>query len=57
MTDHDTPYERVRKLPKKYKPLKAYDEEKRRGLVHTAEYDQQMSTLKDDFNRWLLAER
>jgi hypothetical protein len=54
MTDSDTPYDRVRKLPKQFKALKTYDAECRRGLVHTPEYDQQMGTLKEEFQRWLL---
>jgi hypothetical protein len=56
MTKPDTPYERVRKLPKRFKPLKAYDAECRRGLAHTPEYDERMRLLKEDFQRWLLAE-
>ena len=54
MTDVETPYDRVRKLPKQFKPLRAYDAECRRGLVHTAEYDEQMRLLKEEFQRWLL---
>ncbi len=54
MTEPGTPYDRVRKLPKKFKPLKAYDAECRRGLVHTAEYDEQMRVSKEEFQRWLL---
>ena len=54
MTDVETPYDRVRKLPKQFKPLKAYDAECRRGLVHTPEYDEQMRVLKEQFQRWLL---
>jgi hypothetical protein len=49
-------YGRVRKLPKRFKPLKVYDAECERGLMHTPEYDQRMSELKDEFRRWLLAE-
>jgi hypothetical protein len=33
-----------------------HEEEKRRGLVHTAEYDEQMRMLKEEFQHWLLAE-
>jgi hypothetical protein len=54
MTDVETAYDRVRKLPKQFKPLKEYDAERRRGLVHTAEYDEQMRALKEQFQRWLL---
>jgi hypothetical protein len=54
MTGVETPYDRVRKLPKQFKPLKVHDAECRRGLVHTAEYDQQMRLLKEEFQRWLL---
>ena len=54
MTDSGTPYDRVRKLPKQFKALKTYDAESRRGLVHTAEYDEQMRVLKEEFRRWLL---
>ena len=54
MTDVETPYDRVRKLPKQFKPLREYDAERRRGLVHTAEYDEQMRVLKEQFQRWLL---
>jgi hypothetical protein len=54
MTDSDTPYDRVRKLPKQFKPLRTYDAECRRGLVHTQEYDDQMRVLKEEFQRWLL---
>ena len=53
MTDSGTPYDRVAKLPKQFKPLKTYDDECRRGLVHTAEYDEQMRVLKEQFQRWL----
>jgi hypothetical protein len=56
MTSFGTPYNRVRKLPKRFKPLPAYDDELRRGLVHTPEYDQQMASLKEEFQQWLLAE-
>jgi hypothetical protein len=56
MTNFDNPYDRVRKLPKQFKPLRAYEEERRRGLVHTPEYDEQMRALKEEFQRWLLAE-
>jgi hypothetical protein len=54
MTDVETPYDRVRKLPKQFKSLKAYDAERRRGLVHTPEYDEQMRVLKEQFQGWLL---
>ena len=54
MADVETPYDRVRKLPQQFKPLKAYDAECRRGLVHTAEYDEQMRALREQFQRWLL---
>lgn len=56
MTSFDTPYDRVRKLPKRFKPLQAYDDECRRGLMHTPEYDAQMQQLKEEFQHWLLAE-
>lgn len=56
MTSFDTPYDRVRKLPKRFKPLRDYDDEKRRGLVHTPDYDQEMATLKEEFQQWLLSE-
>ena len=56
MTSFDTPYDRVKKLPKRFKPLTAYDDELRRGLVHTPEYDQQMTGLKQEFQSWLLSE-
>jgi hypothetical protein len=56
MTKFDSPYDRVRKLPKQFKPLVAYDIECRRGLVHTPEYDEQMRLLKEEFQRWLLSE-
>ena len=46
MTSFDTPYDRVRKLPKRFKPLRSYDDEKRRGLLHTPEYDQQISRAR-----------
>jgi hypothetical protein len=49
-------YDRVRKLPKRFKPLKVYDAECERGLMHTPEYDQRMSELKAEFRTWLLAE-
>jgi hypothetical protein len=54
MTDSDTPYSRVRKLPKQFRPLQAWDAERRRGLVHTPEYDAEMGRLEEDFRRWLL---
>jgi hypothetical protein len=54
MPNSDGPYGKVRKLPKQFKPLKTYDAERRRGLVHTPEYDEQMQTLKEQFQRWLL---
>jgi hypothetical protein len=56
MTKYDSPYDRVGKLPKQFKPLKIHDEEKRRGLIHSPEYDEQMRVLKEEFQRWLLAE-
>jgi hypothetical protein len=56
MAKFDSPYDRVRKLPKQFKPLKAYEEERRRGVAHTPEYDEQMRVLKEEFQRWLLAE-
>lgn len=56
MTAVDTPYDRVRKLPKRFKPLRDYDDEVQRGLVHTPEYDQQMAGLKEEFQSWLLSE-
>jgi hypothetical protein len=31
MAKFDSPYDRVRKLPKQFKPLRAYEEERRRG--------------------------
>ena len=49
-------YTRVRKLPKQFKPLEAYDAECKRGLVHTPEYDQRMATLNDEFQRWIVSE-
>ena len=55
MAKFDSPYDRVRKLPKQFKPLRAYEEERRRGVVHTPEYDEQMRVLKEEFQRWLLA--
>jgi hypothetical protein len=54
MTYVETPYDRVRKLPKQFKALREYDAERQRGLVHTAEYDEQMRALKEQFQRWLL---
>jgi hypothetical protein len=56
MPKSDSPYTRVRKLPKQFKALEAYDAERARGLVHTEEYDQRMATLKDQFQRWLVSE-
>ena len=56
MTNVETPYDRVRKLPRQFKALRVHEEEKRRGLVHTAEYDEQMRMLKEEFQNWLLAE-
>ena len=47
---------RVAKLPKQFKPLKAYEAERRRGLMHTPEHEERMRLLKDEFQRWLLAE-
>lgn len=55
MTSSDTPYDRVQKLPKRFKPLPVYDDETQRGLVHTPEYDQQMASLKAEFQSWLLS--
>jgi hypothetical protein len=45
----------VRKLPKQFKPLRAYEQERRRGVAHTPEYDEQMRVLKKELQRWLLA--
>ena len=56
MADSKTPYDRVRKLPKQFKPLKAYEAERRRGLMHTPEHEQRMRLLKEQFQSWLLAE-
>jgi hypothetical protein len=56
MAKSESPYARVRKLPKQFKPLEVYDAERKRGLVHTPEYDQRMATLKDEFHRWLVSE-
>jgi hypothetical protein len=56
MPKSDSPYGRVRKLPKQFKPLEVYDAERARGLVHTPEYDQRMANLKDQFQRWLTSE-
>jgi hypothetical protein len=56
MTTPESPYSRVRKLPKRFKPLQKYDAECRRGLVHTAECDERMARLKDEFHRWLVSE-
>jgi hypothetical protein len=56
MAKFETPYDRVRKLPKQFKVLRAYDAERRRGVAHTPEYDEQMRVLKEEFQRWLLAE-
>jgi len=56
MTTPQSPYSRVRKLPKQFKPLQKYDAECRRGLVHTAECDERMARLKEDFHRWLVSE-
>jgi hypothetical protein len=56
MAKTNTPYDRVRNLPKQYKPLKAYDAECKRGLMHTPEYDERMRVLKEDFQRWLVQE-
>jgi hypothetical protein len=41
MAKFDTPYDRVRKLPKQFKALRDYDAECRRGVAHTPEYDDQ----------------
>jgi hypothetical protein len=49
-------YRRVRKLPKQFKPLEAYDAECKRGLVHTPEYDQRMASLNDEFQRWVVSD-
>jgi hypothetical protein len=56
MAKFDSPYDRIRKLPKQFKPLRAYEEERRRGVAHTPEYDEQMRVLKEEFQRWLLGE-
>ncbi len=48
MANSKTPYDRVAKLPKQFKALKAYDAERKRGLVHTPEYDERMNALKAD---------
>ena len=56
MAKFDSPYDRVRKLTKQFKPLRAYEEERRRGVAHTPEYDEQMRVLKEEFQRWLLSE-
>ena len=56
MTKASNPYGRVAKLPKQFKPLKAYEAERRRGLMHTPEYDERMKLLKEQFQSWLLAE-
>ena len=56
MANSKTPYDRVAKLPKQFKPLKAYEAERRRGLMHTPEHEERMRLLKDEFQRWLLAE-
>ena len=56
MGQSESQYGRVRKLPKRFKPLKVYDAECERGLMHTPEYDQRMSELKAEFRTWLLAE-
>jgi hypothetical protein len=52
----ESQYDRVRKLPKQFKPLAVYDAERKRGLAHTPEYEARMSALKDEFHKWLLAE-
>jgi hypothetical protein len=56
MTSTTSPYDRVTNLPKRFKPLVKYDKERARGLVHTAEHDQAMARLKEDFRSWLLSE-
>lgn len=56
MTNFDSPYDRVRKMPNQFKPLKAYEAERQRGLVHTPEYEEQMRLKKEEFQRWLLAD-
>jgi hypothetical protein len=56
MASFESPYDRVRKLPKQFKALRTYDAECRRGVAHTPEYDEQMRLLKEEFQRWLLAE-
>lgn len=56
MTKLNSPYERVNKLPKQFKPLETYDAECKRGIMHTPEYDEQMRTLKEEFQSWLLQE-
>ena len=57
MPNADSPYRRVRKLPKQFKPLEVYDAERKRGLVHTSEYDQRIASLKEEFNRWLVSDQ
>ena len=54
MTDSETPYSRVRKLPKEFRPLQKWDAERRRGLVHTPEYDTEMGRLDEEFRSRLL---
>lgn len=56
MTKLDSPYKRVRKVPKQFRPLERYDAERKRGLAHTPEYDQRMASLKEEFRRWLVSE-
>ena len=51
MTNVETPYDRVRKLPKQFRALREYEAERRRGLMHTPEYDERMRQLKDEFQR------
>jgi hypothetical protein len=56
MNNSQSPYDRIGKLPKQFQPLVKYDKERRRGLVHSPEYDEQMRMLKEEFQRWVLAE-
>jgi len=56
MAKFDTPYDRVRKSPKQFKALRDYDASPGAGVAHTPEYDEQMRVLKEEFQRWLLAE-
>jgi len=56
MAKSKTPYDRVGKLPKQFKPLRTFEAERRRGLMHTPEHEERMRLLKEEFQRWLLAE-